>query len=162
MKLSFLAGCALLWAPATGFQLVPSPRQQHVVCNMFGGAGAGAPTEDNPEEQEKMAQAAKTMGMSPEEYKVAMNARAELARTLDSTMVTGGKADTVLVERDVNNPPKTLKIEITEAGKELGQEGLSKALVSALKSASEASKAGRGEAQKKMMTFISKQLGDGK
>jgi hypothetical protein len=125
---------------------------------MFSGAGKNAPKEDNPEEIAKMEQAAKSMGMSLDEYTVAMNARLELTKALDSTMVTGGKPGLVTLERDVNNPPKAFTFTITEEGKALGPEKLSKELIAAMKSASESSKAGRTEAQKRMMNFITEQL----
>lgn len=164
MKLSVLC---LLLVPAAAFN-VAVPQQQLSLTsasttsatrlNMFGGAGAGAPKEDNPEEEEQMKQAAAAMGMGLDEYKVAMNARVQLAKEMDSTMVTAGKADTVQIERDVNNPPKTFKITITEAGKALGKEALSKELVKTIKAASESSKTGRAAAQKKMMAYIGEQL----
>jgi hypothetical protein len=162
MKLSLAAGCALLLSNASAFQVVPANKQQTMSLTkqyMFGGAGAGAATEDNPEEAAKMADAAKAMGMSVEEYTIAMNARTKLANTLDTTMVTAGKPDIKIV-RDVNNPPKNLEITITEAGKAQGREAVSKQLVKALKQASEDSRTGRTEAQKAMMDFITNQLKD--
>jgi hypothetical protein len=146
MKLSILS---VLLVPAAAFSVVnhvAPPQQQRTSLttrHMFGGAGAGAPTEDNPEQEEQMKKAAATMGMSLDEYKVAMNARVQLAKEMDTTMVTAGNADKVQIERDVNNPPKTMKITITEEGKALGKENLSKELVKSLKAASEASKNGR-------------------
>jgi hypothetical protein len=162
MKLSLAAGCALLLSNISAFQVVPANSQQSMSLtkhHMFGGAGAGAATEDNPEEAKKMEEAAKAMGMSVEEYTIAMNARTKLATTLDTTMVTAGKPD-IMIVRDVNNPPKKMEITITEAGKAQGQEAVSKQLVSALKQASEDSRTGRTEAQKSMMDFITKQLKD--
>jgi hypothetical protein len=160
MKLSLFAGCALLsTTQVVGFQVAPLQQRVSLTSlSMFGGAGAGSPKEDNAEDMKSMEKTATAMGMSVDEYKVAMNARLKLAETLDGTMVTGGKAGTVLVERDVNNPPKKFEITITEAGKALGQEALSKELCAALKSASDSSKSGRQEAQQKMMAFITDQL----
>lgn len=125
---------------------------------MFGGAGAAAPKEDNPEEAKQMAQMAQAMGMSVEEYTMAMNARARLEDSLNNTMVTGGKADTVQVERDLNNPAKKFDIKITEAGKGLGKDGLSKELVAALKKSAEEARMGRAKAQRQMMEYIGEQM----
>ena len=122
--------------------------------NMFGGAGAGSPTEDDPAAEEQMTQAAAAMGMSVQEYKLAMQARQQLENSMNSKIVTGGSADTILVERDVNNPPKKFDITITEAGKALGRDKLSTELVTALKTASEASKKGRVEAQQEMLKWV--------
>lgn len=161
MKISlFAVACALVLSPVAGFS-VARPQRQLVTStarHMFSGAGESAPKEDDPESLAKMEQAAKSMGMSLDEYMVAMNARIELAKTLDSTMVSAGKKEYVKVERDVNNPPKSFKVTVTEEGKALGPEGLSKELVNAVKAAAEESKTGRVAAQKKMMGYISEQL----
>ena len=125
---------------------------------MFGGAGAGAPKEDNPEEAAQMAQTAKQMGMSLEEYTLAMNAQVRLRDLMDSTMVKTGKADTVLIERDLNNPAKKFEITITEAGKAQGKEALSKELIATLKKSSDEARVGRGKAQKEMMDYIGEQM----
>jgi ribosomal 50S subunit-associated protein YjgA (DUF615 family) len=125
---------------------------------MFGGAGAGVPSEDNPEEMKKMEEAAKQMGMSLAEYKLAISARVRLAEQLNSARVKGGKDGTVSVERDGNNPPKHLEITITEAGKALGKDALSAELITALKAASDASRVKRTEAQKGMMTYIGDEM----
>jgi hypothetical protein len=161
MKFSLIAGCALLLSPIAAFQVATPPQQQRLSLTqrqMFGGAGAGAPTEDDPEAEAQMEATAKSMGMGVDEYKVAMNARTQFAKEMDTTMVSAGKVATVWIERDVNNPPKTLNIKITEEGKALGKEELSNQLVSALKAASEESKGGREAAQKKMMAYITNQL----
>jgi hypothetical protein len=161
MKLSLATtGCALLLSQATAFHVAPVVRQQSSLTkhHMFGGAGVGAPAEDDVDEVANMEKAATTMGMSVDEYKIAMNARNKLAETLDNTMVSAGKKETISVERDVNNPPKKFEVTITEAGKALGKEAVSKELCSALKKASDASKEGRQEAQKSMMSFITDQL----
>jgi hypothetical protein len=158
MKLSLAVGCALLLSQTTAFNVAPARQMSLTQHHMFGGAGAGKAKEDNPEESAQMEQAAKSMGMSVDEYAIAMNARTKLAETLDSTMVTAGKAETVFIERDVNNPPKTFEVTITEAGKALGKDVVSKELVTALKKASEEARGGRAEAQKVMMSFITEQL----
>jgi hypothetical protein len=125
---------------------------------MFGGAGAGLPSEDNPEEMKKMEEAAKQMGMSVAEYKLGISARLRLVEQLNSARVKGGKDATVSVERDGNNPPKHLEITITEAGKALGKDALSAELIKALKAASDASRVTRTEAQRGMMTYIGDEM----
>lgn len=160
MKISIVTGCLLLVSQqAAAFNVAPATSvRPQTTLGMFGGAGAGAPKEDNAEEAAQMEQTAKAMGMSLEEYTLAMNARVRLSENLDNTMVTGGKADTVQVVRDLNNPAKTFDIKITEAGKALGQEGLSKALIGALKKSGDEARVGRGAAQKQMMEYIGEQL----
>jgi hypothetical protein len=158
MKISLVAAFSLVLSQSSAFQVTPARQQTLTQLDMFSGAGAGKPTEDNPEEAAQIEQTAKAMGMSVDEYMIAMNARTKLAETLDSTMVTTGSADTVQIERDVNNPPKTLNIKISEAGKALGTDGLSKELCSNLKKSSDDARKGRAEAQKTMMTYISEQL----
>ena len=163
MKLSSVLTCGamLLSSTATAFTIVqPSLRtsapltQQH----MFGGGGAGAPTEDDPEALKQMEAAAKSMGMSLEEYQLGIKARMKLNEDLCAMRIKKGDEATVSVERDANNPPQFMEITITEKGKELGQEAVSSALVAALKQAQDASRAGRGEAQKAMMTFIGDEM----
>lgn len=125
---------------------------------MFGGAGAG-PTEDeiDPEEEAGLAAAAAQMGMSVEEYRMAMRAREQLVKSMDSKIVTVGDADTVQIERDVNNPPRKFEVTITEAGKALGREEVSKKLVEALSKGSDAAAKGRQEAQQEMLKWVQSQ-----
>lgn len=125
---------------------------------MFSGAGEGIPGDDDPEENKKMEDAARSMGMSVDEYKLGLRARMRLTKELDTARVKGGKADTILVERDANNPPKVLEITITEAGKALGPETVSKELCASLKSASDEARKVRGDAQKGMMQFITEEM----
>lgn len=115
---------------------------------MFGGAGAGVPSEDNPEELAAMEQAAKSMGMSIDEYKLGIGARLKLTEELDAVRLTAGNSDTVSISRCANNPPKFLEITITDAGKALGKEAVSKELVTALQKASDDSRESRTAAQK--------------
>mmetsp|Transcript_972 Transcript_972/g.2669 ORF Transcript_972/g.2669 Transcript_972/m.2669 type:complete len:166 (-) Transcript_972:26-523(-) len=161
MKISIVAGCFVLFSQqAAAFNVSPAVAsiRPQTTLGMFGGAGAGAPKEDNAEEAAQMEQTAKAMGMSLEEYTLAMNARVRLTESLDKTMVTGGKADTVQVVRDLNNPAKSFEIKITEAGKALGQEGLSKELIAALKKSGDEARVGRAQAQKQMMEYIGEQM----
>jgi hypothetical protein len=125
---------------------------------MFGGAGAGVPNEDNPEEMAQMEQAAKGMGMSLEEYKLGVGARMRLMKALDAARVETGDKATVSVERDGNNPPKLMEITITEAGKAMGKEAVSMELVKTLKEAADASRVARTDAQKEMMTYIGDEM----
>jgi hypothetical protein len=122
---------------------------------MFSGAGQAAPGEDwSPEELKQMEEAARALGMSLDEYKLGIRARFRLQKELDEARVTAGNKDTVAVVRDACNPPKTLEIIITEAGKALGPEKVSTELVSALKAAGEEAKKARGAAQQGMMQYI--------
>ena len=123
MKTSFaivLSGLPVMGAWGFTTQVPKSPSTQRY---MFGGAGAGTPTEDDmdPKAEAGLELAAANMGMSKEEYRLAMRAREQLVQTMDNKIVTTGSADTVLVERDVNNPPKKFEVTITEAGKALDQ-----------------------------------------
>lgn len=152
--LAAFAGSASAFAPSTA----SSARSALTRQNMFGGAGAGIPSEDNPEELKQMEQAARQMGMSLEEYKLGISARMRLVEELNAARVKGGNVATVSIERDGNNPPKYLEISITDAGKALGKEAVSAELVKALKTASDASRIARTEAQKGMMTFIGDEM----
>lgn len=108
-----------------------------------------------------MEEAARAMGMSLDEYKLGIRARMKLQKELDSARVAGGNKATIAVERDANNPPKVLDIIITEAGKALGPEKVSKELCSALKAASEEARKARTESQKGMMQFITEEMKTG-
>lgn len=126
--------------------------------NMFSGAGAAAPKEDDEGQLAEMEKMAKAMGMSLDEYQLGMNARVRMEEDINSLRVTGGEASKVLVERDGNSPPKHLVITVTDDGKALGKAALEEELLTALKDAGEKSKVGRQEAQKKMMQFIGEQM----
>lgn len=149
---------ASLARAASAFVPAPVARDTLTQQFMFGGAGAGVPSEDNPEEMKKMEDAAKQMGMSLEEYKLGMQARVRMTQKLDATRVTGGSPDKVAVERCGNNPPKFLEVTITDAGKALGKDGVSAELVKALKTAADASRVSRTDAQKEMMGYISEEM----
>lgn len=125
---------------------------------MFSGQGAGIATEDNPEELAQMEAAAKSMGMTLQEYKLGISARVRLMQELDTARVTAGKTNMLTIERDGNNPPKHLDIIITEDGKKLGPQGLSDELVKALKVASDLSREKRTAAQKGMMSYIGDEM----
>ena len=151
---------------ASAFMPSAQLRSKSCVTNtqryMFGGAGAGSPTEDDdveldPEAQAGIQQTAAAMGMSEAEYKLAMRAREQLVKSMDAKIVKSGKSDTVLVERDVNNPPKTLDITITEAGKALGRDALSKKLVDAINQGSDEARKGRQECQQEMLKWVQSQ-----
>ena len=159
MKLSrSIVIASTLVASATAFSVAGTARVQQTPLSMFTGAGEGVPSEDDPEAMQQMEQTAKAMGMSVEEYKLGMNARIRLTNKLDETRLTAGDASTVSIVRDGHNPPKYLEVTVTEAGKALGKDEVSKKLVSALKSSSEASKTARAAAQKDMMAYISEEM----
>ena len=121
---------------------------------MFSGGGAGAAKEDNPEEEENLAKTAAAMGMQLEEFKLVIAAQARFAEIKDNMIVSGGKSDSVFVERDINNPPKKFDITITAGGKAKGKENVAKELVAALKFASEEARKGREQAQEETRRFI--------
>jgi hypothetical protein len=150
---------------ATAFTLLPqSPAAATTMMSvttrlhMFGGGGALAATEDDPEGQAKMEQVAASMGMSVEEYQLGMKARIKLSEDLNAMRIEMGDKSTVSVARDGKNPPEFLQITITEKGKALGKDVVSKELVSALKKGADASRVGRAEAQKNMMQFIGDEM----
>jgi len=156
---AFVLSCLLASGSAFVPALVQTPKHKTLTPQfMFGGAGEGVPSEDDPEALKQMEQAAKAMGMSVDEYKLGMKARTRLAKQLDDARVSGGDTDKVAIERDANNPPKHLEITITDAGKALGQEKVSSELVAALKSASEEARKIRMDAQKGMMQFIADEM----
>jgi len=158
MKVSSLLLLVSLAASASAFTTAPPARNTLTRQHMFGGAGAGMPSEDNPEELKAMETAAKQMGMSLEEYKLGMSARLRMTERLNAVRVTGGSPDKVAVERCGNNPPQFLEITITEQGKAMGKEAVSAELCKALKTASEASRSSRTDAQKSMMAYISEEM----
>ena len=162
MKIASAATLLFLASQAAAFTTFAPPAKTSTSIAstqlfMFGGAGAGAPAEDDEAGEEQMNKAAAAMGMSVAEYKLAIQARQQLANAMDGKIVKGGKDDSVFVERDVNQPPKKFDIVITEAGKAKGREAVSKELVDALKTASEAAKKGRVEAQQEMMKWVQSQ-----
>jgi hypothetical protein len=162
---STLLSSALSFAPL----LAPSPPSSSSFAftryapastcqHMFGGSGEGMPAEDDPAEAAAMEAAAKQMGIPLDEYKLGMRARNRLMKDLDASRCKAGDTATVAVERDGHNPPKYLEVTITEAGKALGPDQVAKQLVSALKSAGEASKKARADAQMGMMKFITEEM----
>ena len=158
MKLSL----ALLVCISSASAFAPQPAYVRspttTARQMFGGAGEGMPNADDPEEQAKIEEAAKAMGMSVAEYKLGISARVRLTNELNAARIKAGNSDTVEIERDANNPPKMMKISVTDAGKALGKEGLSNELCAALKKASDDSRKTRAEAQKGMMAFIQEEM----
>jgi DNA-binding protein YbaB len=152
----------LLSSSVTSFAPVQLQQRASLTTTfMFGGAGAGAPTEDNPEQIKQMENAARALGMSLEEYKLGIRARMKLNEDLCNMRITTGSASSVQVERDANNPPKHLVVTISESGKAAGKEVLGKDIVSALKEASEKAKQGRIDTQKSMMEYIGEKLKEG-
>ena len=102
---SLLVVTALAGQVAEAFVPSTAARSVAVECNMFGGAGAGLPSED-----------------------------------------------------DGNNPPQFFKITITDTGKALGKDGVSKELVKVLKESQTASNTMRANAQNEMMQWIGTEM----
>lgn len=151
MKTSLIVAALLSLASVEAFAPAFRPSASVVTTqqNMFSGSGTGA-AEDDPEAQEQMEKAAKSMGMSVEEYQLGVKARVKLNNDLDAMRVTGG-IEGITVERCGNNPPKYLEIVVTEDGKAKGKDTVQKEIVSAMKKAGEDAKKGRAEAQKNMV-----------
>lgn len=93
MKTSLIIAAVLSLASVQAF--APAFRPASIVTqqNMFSGSGTGA-TDDDAEAQEQMEKAAKSMGMSVEEYQLGIKARVKLNNDLDSMRVTGGSEGT--------------------------------------------------------------------
>lgn len=152
---AILTTTALLASSASAFVPAMSrPAASQQQLDMFSGAGEGTPMEDDPEQEAKLAAAAKAMNMSVDEYKLGIQARVKFENALTEARITTGDEATVSVTRDAHNPPRSLDISITEDGKALGQEAVSKALCDALKTAAVDSAKARQQAQKDMMAWI--------
>ena len=159
MKLSTIFVTACLAIESSNAFAPSATRSIATQRNMFSGAGAAAPKEDDEGQLAEMEKVAKAMGMTLEEYQLGMNARVRMEEDINNLRVTGGDASKgVTVERDGNSPPKHLVINVTDDGKALGKVALQEELISALNDAGEKSKVGRQEAQKKMMQFIAEQM----
>mmetsp|Transcript_9811 Transcript_9811/g.18456 ORF Transcript_9811/g.18456 Transcript_9811/m.18456 type:complete len:166 (+) Transcript_9811:133-630(+) len=153
--LALAIGSTSAFAPvATTFFKKQHSLTQH---NMFSGAGAAAPKEDDEGQLKEMEKIAKAMGMSLEEYQLGINARMRMESEINELRVKSGD-DKVSVERCGNSPPKHLVITVTDEGKALGKAALEEKLVAALKDASSKSKKGREQAQQKMMQYIAEQM----
>eukprot|EP00979_Chaetoceros_neogracilis_P001842 scaffold338_cov231-Chaetoceros_neogracile.AAC.12 len=159
MKTSILSiltlsmGSASAFAPAAQFTTRTSMTQK----NMFSGAGASAPKEDDAGQLAEMEKIAKAMGMSLEEYQLGINARMRMESDISELRVKAGD-DKVSVERCGNSPPQHLIITVTDEGKALGKAALEEKLAATLKDASAQSKKGAEQAQQKMMQFIAEQM----
>uniref|UniRef100_A0A7S1YP97 Uncharacterized protein n=1 Tax=Ditylum brightwellii TaxID=49249 RepID=A0A7S1YP97_9STRA len=158
-----LGACAAIAALAPGSSAfsqtsIQTPKPSFTTRrNMFGGAGAAAPLEeDDPEKEKQMEAMAKAMNMPLSEYKLAMNARARFEEACNKARVSAGEKG-VTVERDGNAATKFLEVTITEDGKKLGKADLEKELVAAFKSSREQSKATRDGEQQKMLQFIAEE-----
>ncbi|KAL7550387.1 hypothetical protein ACHAWF_013624 [Thalassiosira exigua] len=153
------------FAPASRPTLAPSQsrsprsRPRAPALGMFTGGALDVEEEEDDEKRAQIEQMAKAMGMSVEEYQLGINARTRMEAAINDVRVVGGDAGAgVTVERDGNMPPRHLVVTVTEEGKAMGKEKLEKAIVEALKGASEKSKAGTDEAQKDMMKYISESM----
>lgn len=131
-----------------------SPTQR----SMFGGAGDGANFDDDPAMDAQMELAAKQLGIPLDEYKLGLQARMRLTKQLDEARITAGDETKIAVERDANNPPKFLDIIITEEGKALGKDIVTKELLAQLQSTAEYAKTKRGNAQRDMMMWIGEEM----
>ena len=87
-----------------------------------------------------------------------IQARLRLTESLANMRIKTGDEGTVSVERDGQNPPAYMEITVTEAGKALGPEEVSKKLCAALKEGSDKSRTGRAEAQKDMMQCVGEEM----
>jgi len=125
--------------------------------NMFSGGALDVEEEEDEEKRTQIEQMSKAMGMSVEEYQLGMNARFRMEEAINNLRVVGGDVESlgVTVERDGNMPPRHLVVTVTESGKAKGKARLEKNIVQALKAAGDKSAAGRNEAQKDMMKYIS-------
>ena len=102
---SLLVVTALAGQVAEAFVPSTAARSVAVECNMFGGAGAGLPSEDDPEQVQKMELMAKRMGMSVEEYKLGITARTRLTEKVNSVRLSAG---------DKNKAPLRVEEEVLE------------------------------------------------
>ena len=137
-------------------------RSTATIRHMFGGAGAtGLDDEDQEQDPEKLAKMeaeAKAMGMPLQEYQVGIKARNRLMSELTEARLEHGDAGKIQIIRDANNPPKSLEIVITQAGKDLGKDVVSQELCTQLKAASDAARDKRTQAQKDMMVFVGDEM----
>ena len=121
--------------------------------NMFSGGALDVEEEEDEEKRTQIEQMSKAV----EEYQLGMNARFRMEEAINNLRVVGGDVESlgVTVERDGNMPPRHLVVTVTESGKAMGKARLEKNIVQALKAAGDKSAAGRNEAQKDMMKYIS-------
>ena len=159
MKTTF-ALVALMSTAASAFSPAPAFASSisSTTLSMFGGGGDGAMKEDaDPEERLAIETAAKSMGMSPAEYQLGLNARTKFETAIGDLRYTAGNDD-IKIEVDAKSPPTHLVITITDAGKAKGKEALSTELKAAFKQTSNDSRAGRQAAQNDMMKFIQESM----
>ena len=145
------------FSPATSFVPRTAAGVSTMSRNMFSGSGEAAPKEDDTARIEAMEAAAKSMGMSLEEYQIGMQARVRFESEIDALRLTGGDAD-IGIEQDGRGPPIHLEITITEDGKAKGKDVVENELVAAFSAASEKAKEGRAAAQKNMMGWIAEEM----
>mmetsp|Transcript_16495 Transcript_16495/g.24342 ORF Transcript_16495/g.24342 Transcript_16495/m.24342 type:complete len:159 (-) Transcript_16495:1268-1744(-) len=121
--------------------------------SMFSGGGEGAVLEDDPEKLKQMEAAAKSMGMSVEEYQLGISARNRFTKEINDLRISTGDDD-IGLEVDGNSLPEHLVVKISEAGKAKGKEAISSELKVAFEKAAVEARAGRVKAQQNMMKFI--------
>mmetsp|Transcript_45651 Transcript_45651/g.53445 ORF Transcript_45651/g.53445 Transcript_45651/m.53445 type:complete len:175 (-) Transcript_45651:180-704(-) len=145
------------FAPSIAFKSTIS-KNTMIQREMFGGSGA-PPAEEDPEADKETAAAAKAMGLSVEEFNLAGKIREQMIQDVAAIRAQGGsESGGVTVVVDGNQPAGYLKINVNDTGKALGKAGLEKAVLAALKEATEEGKKGFGDAMKEMSENISKGL----
>lgn len=153
--LTYLIPTSLAFAPSA--MLRTQQQHQHVTpLPMFGGAGEGM--VEDPANEAQMAAAAKQLGVPLDEYKLGMQARIRLSKQLDEARITAGDETKIAIERDANNPPKYLEIIVTEEGKALGKDVVTKEVLAQLQSTADFAKTKRNDAQKEMMMWIGDEM----
>jgi hypothetical protein len=110
------------------------------------------------EQKANMEGQAKMMGMSVEEYSLAMQARQKMEEAINNIRAVGGNEGTVTVEYDGNAPAKHMEVTITDAGKALGKAALEQEILSAVATAKAEAKTASAAAQTSMMEYIKTQL----
>mmetsp|Transcript_24265 Transcript_24265/g.34727 ORF Transcript_24265/g.34727 Transcript_24265/m.34727 type:complete len:159 (+) Transcript_24265:20-496(+) len=151
----FITAAALLIASSDAFAPASFSRGAVITTqrNMFGGSASGLVEEEDPEKQKAMEAQAKAMGMSVDEFQLAMKARERLESDISGFRATGG-TDDIGVEMDGNSPPKHLVFKLSESGKAKGKDDVSKEFSAAITEAIAKCKEGRKEATANMIKFI--------
>jgi hypothetical protein len=150
-----LAPVASAFAPASVQRTVVAPTTE---LSMFGGGGDGALLEDDdPEKMKAMEAAAKSMGMSVDEYQLGIKARMKFEKEIGEMRFKAGNDD-IGVEVDGKSPAGFMEIKLSSDGKAKGKDAISNELTAAFKKVSTDGKNGRAEAQKGMMQYIQKQM----
>jgi hypothetical protein len=157
--LASLSTSVVAFAPSSLFPTAGVRTTSPTRRSMFGGAGGGGMSLDNdPNMDAQMEMAAKQLGIPLDEYKLGMQARMRLTKQLDEARITAGDESKIAIERDANNPPKFIEIVITDEGKALGKDIVTKEVLAQLQSTAEYAKTKRGDAQRDMMMWIGDEM----